>query len=200
MDRASSPRTPECSDEPLPFFSKTNPQQPINMHTTVCSVIMMVSAKTTSTERKHNERCSHSKHKVCKCQCGGKLHGKTFDPERFESEDSKLMTEEMGGEVAQFIESMKYRLMRCWCTTELVCRGFYGYPHENGLPDKDGNKWWLSLHCDKCGYDWSAWKVENRSVEKVKHYLSDFPDKGVIGIDEVDLPQGNLAELGREAV
>lgn len=117
--------------------------------------------------RKHNERCEHSRKKYCKCRCRGRYHGKesyarTHDP------NDKPMTMEMGGEIAAFLASMKGLTMECWCKNELICAGFMGYPHDAGLADATGQKWWVFLNCEKCNYDWSFWKVENRARAKVE--------------------------------
>jgi hypothetical protein len=73
----------------------------------------------------------------------------------------------MGGEIEKFLKSMQGKSMECWCKNELVCGGFMGYPHDSGLADSSGNKWWLFLNCEKCNYDWSFWKVENRAKDRV---------------------------------
>jgi hypothetical protein len=37
------------------------------------------------------------------------------------------------------------------------------YPHDGGIevPGKEG-KWWVYVHCQRCGYDASWWKVIRR--------------------------------------
>ena len=38
-----------------------------------------------------------------------------------------------------------------------------GYPHDGGIKDENGHKWWLYVHCpaQNCGYDTAIWKVNN---------------------------------------
>lgn len=114
---------------------------------------------------KHNQRCEHSKKKVCKCRCSGRFHGAETVEYRASPFD-KPMSIDMGNAIEAWLKQIQGRVMTCWCGAELECFGFMGYPHDSGLADKDGNKWWLFLHCDKCNYEWSYWKVENRAKAK----------------------------------
>lgn len=78
------------------------------------------------------------------------------------------MTVEMGHEIERFLGSVQDKTLKCWCGQELDCVGFEGYPdHDGGLMDASGKKWWVYLHCDKCGYDWSFWKVERRAKKEM---------------------------------
>jgi len=31
----------------------------------------------------------------------------------------------------------------------------YGYGHSEGIKDENGNKWWLTIRCEDCDYDYS---------------------------------------------
>jgi len=80
------------------------------------------------------------------------------------------LTEEMGGELAQTIKALLGKKFWCnnsKCNCEMSLHSFHGYPHDGGLADQDGKKWWLFFTCN-CGYKWSWSKLENlvRKFEK----------------------------------
>ena len=66
----------------------------------------------------------------------------------------------MGGEIGQTILSMKGKKLTCSCKQKITVGAWLGYPHEGGLADKDGKKWWVYVECPKCEYDWSWHKVQ----------------------------------------
>lgn len=84
----------------------------------------------------------------------------------------KTMTEDMGGEVADFIRKVKGKYIHCYgtCWSDVQCNDIRGYPHEGGLADATGQKWWVYVHCtnpkdvkgNECGYDISFSKVEGQ--------------------------------------
>lgn len=119
--------------------------------------------------RKHNARCELSRKKKCVCGCRGKLHGKLVEQNRQNPNDKTMMLA-FGGDVQAFLEKVHGKTMICWCDLHIQISSFdfAGYPHDNGLADGQGNKWWVYLHCDNCGYDWSFWKVENRAKAPVE--------------------------------
>jgi hypothetical protein len=56
---------------------------------------------------------------------------------------------------------LKYRKhSRCrWCDSDLP-EEIDAYPHDDGWwVEGESTKMWLSIHCQKCGYDWSLWKL-----------------------------------------
>lgn len=81
-------------------------------------------------------------------------------------------TVDMGGELGRTVAKIKKRdkvqchgiCRKMTSTEDLRC-----YPHEGGLPDKDGKRWWLYVHChnvvkrndrkDVCGYETSWGKI-----------------------------------------
>jgi hypothetical protein len=74
---------------------------------------------------------------------------------------------EMGGEIKELLDKIKDKEFSCTCSLwrgkkKQVLDSFLGYPHDGGLADKDGNKWWVYYRCKVCGYDWSFWKITNR--------------------------------------
>jgi hypothetical protein len=75
--------------------------------------------------------------------------------------DTKIMTESMGGEVADFINKWIGKTIQCFG----ICRGkrqvnqFKGYPHDDGLADSSGNKYWVYFECPKCKYGHSFIKM-----------------------------------------
>jgi len=74
----------------------------------------------------------------------------------------QFLDEVMGGAVEVFIQGHRNKKMKCSCGDEMTLDEFVGYPHDGGLADSSGKKWWVFCHCDNCGYDWSFWKIEQR--------------------------------------
>lgn len=74
----------------------------------------------------------------------------------------RIMTAQMGGEVAEFIEKWKGKTIRCFgvCHTERDMNQFVGYDHDGGLEDANGNKWWVYFECPKCKYGHSFAKMD----------------------------------------
>jgi hypothetical protein len=75
----------------------------------------------------------------------------------------------MGGNVQQFLDMVEGKVMPCSCGKKLECVRLKGYLHDGGLADGSGHnrRWWVYLHCVKCGYDWVFWKVLRR-IEKAE--------------------------------
>lgn len=48
----------------------------------------------------------------------------------------------------------------CWCGCENIHKEpILGYnAHPDGVLIRNG-KYWLYIHCQKCGYDWALWKL-----------------------------------------
>lgn len=74
----------------------------------------------------------------------------------------KIMTESMGGEVAEFIQKWQDKTIRCFgvCRKDRVMESFKGYDHDGGLEDANGNKWWVFFECPKCKYGHSFAKMD----------------------------------------
>lgn len=80
------------------------------------------------------------------------------------------MTEEMGGEVGEAVRKLKeMKKIKCHgiCFKETSTRDVRGYPHDGGIPDKNGDKWWVYVHCNNklksgrlCEYDTSLNKIK----------------------------------------
>jgi len=55
----------------------------------------------------------------------------------------------------------------CDCSNSLVGATIHIYNHDGGLQvDGYSEKQWVYLHCSKCGYDWSIWKLLDRATRK----------------------------------
>jgi hypothetical protein len=80
--------------------------------------------------------------------------------------DTRSMSVQMGGPLAALILRLSGTTFNCICDTPIrvteTC--FDGYPHDGGVADAAGRKWWIWVHCDKCGFDTSAWKIPHRVV------------------------------------
>ena len=63
-----------------------------------------------------------------------------------------------GGEVDEFCSTAQRKLMICTCGFQSIMHTFRGYPHEGGLADAEGKKWWVYYHCPNCHYEWSFTK------------------------------------------
>lgn len=75
--------------------------------------------------------------------------------------DTKILTKEDGGEVSEVIGKLKGKSFTCGaCQPKNIkytkkLEKFLGYPHDTGLSDKEGCKWWLIGVCPECGYQYS---------------------------------------------
>lgn len=109
----------------------------------------------------HTSRCTNAKpESPCKCSCGGKLHAGAQKEK--ENSFDRILTEDMGGELGDTISSLKGKKFQCTCTEKHKLDSFEGYPHDGGLEDKEGDKWWMYYTCNKCNYQWSHWKLVRR--------------------------------------
>lgn len=106
------------------------------------------------------DRCRNAKKESrCVCSCGGDNHAKYSEEDKM---NDKIMDVTMGGEVASFIEKWENKTIRCYgvCRKDRVMDVFYGYPHDGGLADAQGNKWWVYFKCPTCKYGHSFSKME----------------------------------------
>ena len=114
----------------------------------------------------HCERCANAKPKsACHCDCGGRFHAKNrYNHDQYE----RTLNMALGGELAQAMRELQDKPFLCTCMskqhTQRIFRiaQFEGYPHDGGLADETGEKWWLYVTCPHCGYQWSFWKLQNR--------------------------------------
>ncbi len=121
----------------------------------------------------HSTDCENAHTARCRCWCGGQYHGiKTGFLARIDGElkhrsvdpDDTLMHPDMGGEVAVELDKLSGVQFRCIgiCGKTIAALPLYGYKHDNGYADKNGEKWWLFVHCPYCGYDTAIWKLPKR--------------------------------------
>jgi len=87
--------------------------------------------------------------------------------------DEIILTTEMGGEIEQLIRETSLKRYECLGLpaghAEIV-GAWYGYPHEGGLSDKDGRRWWPYQKCSLSNYEMSYWKVKER-VGRIQEVL-----------------------------
>ena len=142
----------------------------------------------------HNNRCAfaRTKKEKCRCSCRGEKHGQQ---ERLDLLDpnERLMTEDMGGEIAQFIKEAKGKEFDCFGVHKRqedsihVASEFWGYPHDGGLEDASGNKWWVFIYCDNPAKEGFRYQTSfahfkgavdraKREREYQKEYARDFED------------------------
>ena len=126
----------------------------------------------------HGKSCEAASPKnKCRCSCKGELHGISH-PEFNKTDQINLdylgkedqpITLSMGGEIEKFLNKCENESMICSCGNEITIEHFVGYPHDGGLEDKDGNKWWVWHLCSICKYQWSYHKIDRKiQIEKEK--------------------------------
>lgn len=87
--------------------------------------------------------------------------------------NESTMTLSMGGEVAEEVKRLeKSGTIRCRgiCFKDTPTTDIRGYPHDGGIPDAQGKKWWVYVHCNnpvtrdekrgKCDYQTSWGKIQ----------------------------------------
>ena len=81
-----------------------------------------------------------------------------------------VLTTDMGGEIGKLIGETALKRYECLGLPtghfEIV-GAWYGYPHDGGIPDKDGKRWWAYQKCTHSNYEMSYWKVKNR-IERIQ--------------------------------
>ena len=102
--------------------------------------------------------CWFAKGEVCRCRCHKANHGKGVR-ERGVSTDKELPESEAKEFRKQY--RTECRGTKCLCGNELKDEPIMYYvPHEGGWTIKcEKQKAWLFVHCPKCGYDMSIWKM-----------------------------------------
>ena len=120
----------------------------------------------------HNKRCDFAEPRSpCSCGCGGTLHASKYKGQTPDSE--RCVNEHMGGELGAMIKKLRGKTYACngICYKPAKADMFMAYPHDGGLADATGTKWWLYVHCthsvrrgnkkDECGYDMAWHKIEH---------------------------------------
>lgn len=66
-----------------------------------------------------------------------------------------------GGAVAEFVKKYRGETIRCFgtCRGDWVIDAFRAYPHDGGLADGNGKRWWVYFKCPECGYGHSFAKM-----------------------------------------
>lgn len=96
--------------------------------------------------------------------------------------EPKFMSIEDGGLVEEQIKKYRYCIFRCTCKTVIDNPNFEGYPHDGGVQDKIGTKWWLYIKCPSCGYDWALKKLDKQIL---KYDDSDVTNRYELFYEEV---------------
>ena len=63
----------------------------------------------------------------------------------------------MGGEGEKFINEVHGKEVSCYMGGKdhaVVLDSFEAYPHEGGLKDKNGKRWWVYFRCPVCDHCW----------------------------------------------
>lgn len=84
----------------------------------------------------------------------------------------KILTEDLGGKLGEEISKLRGLPFICAmsaskkCNSEQKLDEFRGYRHSDGLPNKEGRKYWLYWECPGCGHDWSYQHLKTRVLGK----------------------------------
>ena len=85
-----------------------------------------------------------------------------------------VLTTDMGGEIEELIKETALKSYECLGlpTGHIEVVGpWHAYPHDGGLSDKDGKKWWPYQKCSQSSYEMSYWKVKQR-IERMQEVIS----------------------------
>ena len=78
-----------------------------------------------------------------------------------------VLTTDMGGEIEELINETALKSYNCLGLPKghiEIVGAWHGYPHDGGLSDKDGQRWWPYQKCSQSNYEMAYWKVKNRIV------------------------------------
>ena len=144
----------------------------------------------------HTDRCENSRtdKKKCRCKgCKGERHALNRQQADEHNGNEKELTLTDGGEVAEFIQYAQGKEYSClgYHSTMLgfyskedgihVATKFYGYPHDGGLSDKEGRKWWVYVKCSapiKHSYYATSFQHFDSAVQRAKTYRKYIQDWG----------------------
>ena len=108
---------------------------------------------------KHSQRCERASPKsVCKCKCGGRLHGVAHKNNSTTSW-VRTINSNVGGRAGKVIDKLTGKKFQCSCNTTFTINHFLAYDHDGGYEDSKNNKWWVFVECPNCHYQWSADKL-----------------------------------------
>jgi len=119
---------------------------------------------------KHSTRCENANPKsICRCKCGGRLHGISH-----KNEDTtswiRTINSNIGGRVGKLINKLMGKKFQCSCGAMFTINHFLGYDHDGGYEDEQGNKWWAFTECPNCNYQWSIDKLLAR-ISSLEEWL-----------------------------
>ena len=83
--------------------------------------------------------------------------------------DERILTADMGGEIADLIAGTSGKSFQCIGGSSGHVENvgtWYGYPHSGGIADSTGQKWWAYQKCTVSNYETAWWKVERRIAVK----------------------------------
>ena len=85
----------------------------------------------------------------------------------------KIMTENMGEELAKIIQKTKDDEFLCdECGEVHKCVNWRSHDiydsdeNASGFADKTGKKWWIYIYWERGIYQWSHYKIQNRLITK----------------------------------
>lgn len=109
--------------------------------------------------------CWFAKKEKCVCKCGGVHHG--TGTRRNSGEDAFNKYYESAQLYKKLISDP-----HCHCGYDLLTESILAYPHSEGWQIEESKELhWLFIHCPKCDYDMSLWKIgvpRNVTLQEVK--------------------------------
>ena len=84
----------------------------------------------------------------------------------------------IGGEAEETVRKiLEHDTIKCWgiCFKDTATTDIRAYPHEGGLADGEGERWWIYVHCNNflkrakraCDYDTSWGKIREIRGEQI---------------------------------
>ena len=146
---------------------------------------MLIKRHNVGVKMKHNEGCENAKPKSpCKCRCGGTHHAIHNHSDSM-IDGTRTVNENIGGELGAMIAKLKGKDFTCgFCAGKkehkVKLNTFLAYPHEGGLADAAGNRWWLYFECPVGGYQWSWAKLEWRTERESNKDHTEANDGGTM--------------------
>ena len=77
-------------------------------------------------------------------------------------QDECILTADMGGEIEELIKETALKSYNCLGLPKghiEIVGAWHGYPHDGGISDKDGKKWWPYQKCSQSNYEMAYWKI-----------------------------------------
>ncbi len=116
-------------------------------------------------DEEHNRKCELADMGTrCRCNCNGRLHGIARANANTQDPAKPISIGKAGGEIQAFFHPLLGKDYECVCGDHVPIGELMAYPHEGGMKDEDGRRWWVFCTCPSCGHELSAWKLPGRLI------------------------------------